>query len=224
MAGFRHEWKIEINAMDAAVIRSRLRAVAKADSHGKDGKYEIRSLYFDNLRDKALREKIDGVNVREKFRIRYYNRDTSFIQLEKKRKNNGLTGKESVPLSVEEARKLLAGDSSFMTRSGKKLLIELHSKMTAEGLAPKTIVDYTREAFVYAPGNVRVTLDYNIRTGLGGTDFLNPDCVMIPAGDAGMIMEIKWDAFLPDIIRDAVQLPGRRAGACSKYAACRIYG
>lgn len=224
MAGLRHEWKIEINAMDAAVIRSRLRAVAKEDSHGKNGKYRIRSLYFDNVRDKALKEKIEGINVREKFRIRCYNRDTSFIQLEKKRKNNGLTGKESVPLTEEEVRKIMEGDGSFMEGSGKKLLIELHSKMTTEGLMPKTIVDYTREAFVYEPGNVRVTLDYNIRTGMGGTDFLNPDCVTVPAGNAGIVMEVKWDAFLPDIIRDAVQLPGRRAGAYSKYAACRIYG
>jgi len=224
VAGFRHEWKIEINAMDAAVIRSRLRAVAKEDAHGRGGKYEIRSLYFDNLKDKALREKIDGVNTREKFRIRYYNKDISLIKLEKKRKYNGLTGKESVLLSAEEVQKIAEGDNSFMVHSGKKLLAELYSKMQAQGLAPKTIVDYTREAFVYPEGNVRVTLDYNIRTGLGGTDFLNPDCVTIPAGDAGIIMEVKWDAFLPDIIRDAVQLPGRRAGAYSKYAACRIYG
>ena len=122
MAGFRHEWKIEINAMDAAVIRSRLRAVAKEDAHGRGGKYEIRSLYFDNLKDKALREKIDGVNTMEKFRIRYYNKDISLIKLEKKRKYNGLTGKESVLLSAEEVQKIEEGDNSFMVHSGKKLL------------------------------------------------------------------------------------------------------
>lgn len=85
-------------------------------------------------------------------------------------------------------------------------------------------MDYVREPFVYGPGNVRVTLDYDIRTGICGTDFLNPDCVMVPSGEPPVILEVKWDAFLPDIIRDAVQLPGRMAGAYSKYAACRIYG
>lgn len=89
---------------------------------------------------------------------------------------------------------------------------------------PKTIVDYIREPFVYAPGNVRVTLDYNIRTGLSCVDFLNPDCVTIPAGDPVIILEVKWDAFLPDIIRDALQLTNCRIEAFSKYAACRIYG
>ena len=104
------------------------------------------------------------------------------------------------------------------------LVRELYAKMRTEELRPRTIVDYTREPFVYGPGNTRVTLDYDIRTGLGCTDFLNPDCIMIPAGGAPIILEVKWDTFLPDIIRDAIQLPGRRAGAFSKYAQCRIYG
>ena len=69
---FRHEWKHEINLSDVITLRQRLRAVAQPDRHTINGSYEIRSLYFDNLSDKALREKLDGVNIREKFRIRYY--------------------------------------------------------------------------------------------------------------------------------------------------------
>lgn len=95
--------------------------------------------------------------------------------------------------------------------------------MKIQGLRPKTIVDYTREPFFFPAGNVRVTLDYDIRTGLNCTDFLNTDCVTLPASNA-IILEVKWDEFLPDIIRDLVQLDGRRTGAFSKYAACRNYG
>ena len=87
----------------------------------------------------------------------------------------------------------------------------------------RTIVDYTREPFIYRPGNVRVTFDYNIRTGLSCTDFLNTDCITVPAGDPVVILEVKWDEYLPSIIRDAVQTPGRRVTAFSKYAQCRIY-
>lgn len=221
---FRHEIKHEINALDAMVIRQRLRAVAKSDSHAANGSYQIRSLYFDNPEDKALREKQDGINRREKFRIRYYNGDTSLIHLEKKQKINGLTSKESVVLTKEEAWAIAQGNYSLIASSPYNLTMELYSKIRSQGLMPKTIVDYTREPFVYAPGNVRITLDYDIRTGLDCTDFLNPDCVTVPAGEPVIIMEVKWDAFLPDIIRDALQLPGRRAGAYSKYAACRIYG
>ena len=221
---YRHEWKHEISYADLLAIRQRLRAVAESDPHAEGGRYLIRSLYFDNLDDKALREKIDGVNLREKFRIRYYNGDTSVIHLEKKSRRAGLGTKFSAALSREEAQRIVDGDPDWMMDSGRPLVQELYCKMRWQGLRPKVIVDYTREPFIYRPGNVRVTFDYDIRTGLSCTDFLNPDCVTIPAGDAPILLEVKWDAFLPNIIRDAVQTPGRHAEAFSKYAQCRIYG
>lgn len=221
---FRHEWKHEISYSDFLALQSRLAAVMSLDSHALGHHYAIRSLYFDNLRDKALREKIDGVNCREKFRIRYYNGDTSFILLEKKSKLNGLCSKEQVQLSLKEAEAIANGDLPLLSDAEKPLLQELYCKMKLQGLRPKTIVDYTRAPFVYAPGNVRVTLDYNIRTGMTCTDFLNPDCITIPAGDAPIILEVKWDSFLPSVIRDIVQVPGTHTSAFSKYAACRIYG
>ena len=221
---FRHEWKHEISMSDMIAIRQRLRAIAKPDAHAVNGKYKIRSLYFDDLSDRALREKIDGVNCREKFRLRCYNDDFSFIRLEKKSKRNGMGNKQDVRLSAEQTRAILDGKTEWMVSSGEPLLQELYTKMTLQGLRPKTIVDYIREPFVYEPGNVRVTLDYDIRTGLGCTEFLKPDCVTIPAGDAPVILEVKWDEFLPTVIRDAVQLDGCRSTAFSKYAVCRIYG
>lgn len=221
---FRHEWKHEINYSDMIILRQRLKAVMKPDENAVDGKYFIRSLYFDNISDKALREKIDGVNCREKFRIRYYNNDTSLIHLEKKSKINGLGNKQSANLSAEEAQKIVDGDFDWMINSDRPLVQELYSKMKSQGLRPKTIVDYTREPFVFSAGNVRVTLDYDIRTGLYCTDFLNPDCITIPAGNAPIILEVKWDEFLPSVIRDIVQLESRRTAAFSKYAVCRIYG
>ncbi|MDO4538666.1 MAG: polyphosphate polymerase domain-containing protein [Coriobacteriales bacterium] len=221
---YRHEWKHQIAYVDFLSIRSRLRAVAEADSHAIDGKYLIRSLYFDTPYDKALREKIDGVNMREKFRIRYYNHDTSFIHLEKKSKRNGLGTKYSALLSAEEAQAIVDGNISWMADTDRALVQELYCKMRYQNLAPKTIVDYTREPYIYRPGNVRVTFDYNLRTGLGATDFLNPSCVTIPAGDTPILLEVKWDEYLPSIIRDCVQTPARRVTAFSKYAQCRIYG
>lgn len=221
---FRHEWKHEINYSDMVVLRQRLKAVMKPDENAVDGKYFIRSIYFDNISDKALREKIDGVNCREKFRIRYYNNDTSLIHLEKKSKINGLGNKQSANLSAEEAQKIVDGDLDWMIDCDRPLVQELYSKMKSQGLCPKTIVDYTREPFVFSAGNVRVTLDYDIRTGLYCTDFLNPDCITIPAGNAPIILEVKWDEFLPSVIRDIVQLESRRTAAFSKYAICRIYG
>ena len=221
---FRHEWKHEINYSDMLILRQRLKAVMKPDENAVDGRYFIRSLYFDNISDKALREKIDGVNCREKFRIRYYNGDTSLIHLEKKSKINGLGNKQSAELSADEAQKIADGDINWMPDCDRPLVRELYSKMKSQGLRPKTIVDYTREPFVFSAGNVRVTLDYDIRTGLFCTDFLNTDCITVPAGNAPIILEVKWDEFLPSVIRDIVQLESRHTSAFSKYAVCRIYG
>lgn len=224
MAQFRHEWKHEIDPGDRAALRARLRAVCQPDPHAPEGRYLIRSLYFDTPSDKVLREKLEGLDRREKFRIRYYNGDTSLLHLEKKSKRGGLGTKAQTELTPAQAQAVVDGELDWMPGSGDALVQELYSKMRGQLLRPRTIVDYTREAFLFPAGNVRVTLDFDIRTGLGCTDFLNPDCVTVPAGEPVTILEVKWDGFLPDIVRDAVQLRGRRTGAFSKYARCRIYG
>jgi hypothetical protein len=221
---FRHEWKHVINAADMMELRARLRAVCQTDAHAVDGKYLIRSLYFDTPTDQALREKLDGVCRREKFRIRCYNGDYSIIHLEKKSKYDGLGQKAKARLTVPEMQALLRGETEWMLQGDRPLLEELYCKMKNCGLQPKTIVDYTREPFIYGPGNVRVTLDYNIRSGVRCIDFLDPDCPTLPVQDDPIILEVKWDAFLPSVIRDAVQLRDRRTSSYSKYAACRVYG
>lgn len=220
---YRHEWKHPIGTAELLTLRARLPAVMQYDAHAQDGYYTVRSLYFDDLSDTALREKLDGVNVRDKFRLRYYNGDKTYLLLEKKSKRGGLGCKAQTTLTEREVRAILSGETEELAQRDDALLRELCVRMTLQGLRPKTIVDYIREPFVYAPGNVRVTLDHHIRTGLKSTDFLNPDCVTIPAGDAPAILEVKWDAFLPSVIRDIVQLTGVHTAAFSKYAACRIY-
>lgn len=221
---YRHEWKHVLHAGDLLILRQRLSAVMDRDPHTVNGKYHIRSLYFDNLYDKALREKIDGISMREKFRLRLYNGDASIIHLEKKSKWNNLGTKYCANLTEEEARKLTDGDFDWMLASDDSLIQELYCKIRYQGMRPKTIVDYTREPFIFEPGNVRITLDYDIRTGLNRTDFLNSSAVTIPAGDAPIILEVKWDEFIPSIIRDVVCVPNRRVGSFSKYCQCRVYG
>ena len=221
----RHEMKVAINDSDAIALRQRLRLVARYDEHAPEGGYLVRSLYFDTIRDRALREKLDSINNREKFRIRCYDRDFSYIQLEKKSKSNGLGEKAKARLSAEEVAHLLAGDLAWMNDPSRPVLVELYSKMRSQGLRPKVVVEYRREPFVYGPGNVRVTLDSDVRTSAGSTAFLDPNLPLVPVpGNQRGVLEVKWDAFLPDIIRDAVQLDGRRTASFSKYAAARMYG
>lgn len=221
---FRNEWKHEISYFDKVTLQARLRTVAKPEVHGVRGRYEIFSLYFDDCFDTALREKIDGVNMREKFRIRYYDHDPSFIRLEKKSKVNGLCLKQQARLCASEVERILSGDIEWMMTDKRALLPELYVKMKSKGLRPKTVVTYTREAFTFPAGNVRVTLDDHIRTGWQIVDFLNPALLTVPVIDDRIILEVKWDEYLPDLIRDAVMMEGRHSSAFSKYAACRVYG
>lgn len=162
---FRHEWKHKITTSDLVALRARLQVLMTPDSHGVNGRYQIRSLYFDTPTDKALWEKRNGVDPRKKFRLRYYDGDLSVIRLEKKSRRNGLGSKVSAPLSPQEAQSIVDGARGWMAGCGRPLVEELYHKMAVQGLRPKTIVDYTREAFVYAPGNVRVTLDHHLGPG-----------------------------------------------------------
>lgn len=220
----RHELKHSICCGEDLILTSRLRKLFQhdknADSHGT---YRVSSLYFDTPYDKALRQKLGGVNCREKFRLRYYNSDLSFIRLEKKYKINGLCGKRSTRVTAQQVEKILSGEIEFLLASGDALLMELYSKMKGQQLAPKTIVTYDREAFLFAPGNVRITLDRNLRSGLASLDFLNPELHHTPVSDGATVLEVKYDEFLPEIVKMAVQVPNRQASAYSKYAVCRKY-
>ena len=220
----RHEWKHVINDADRLMLETRLDAIMERDAHATEGSYTVRSLYFDTPRDRALREKLDGVANREKFRIRSYGRDLSFITLEKKVKRNSLGFKMKAPLSASQTARIIDGDIDWMIESDYPLIRELYCKMTLERLEPKTVVEYDRVPFVVEEGNTRVTLDSRLRTTAGHTDFLDLDYPMISVNPSISVLEVKWDEFLPSLVRDAVQMRGRRTAAFSKYAMCRALG
>ena len=218
----RHELKYYINYSDFLQLRSRLLAVMKSDEHSESGEgYRVRSLYFDNYSDKALREKVDGINEREKFRIRFYKDMPTFIRLEKKSKKSGICYKQSAVITKEECENILNGHYEVLKQRNHPLLVEFYTKICNQHLRPKNIVDYKREAFVFAAGNVRVTFDYDIRSGMQVYTFLDPQIVTVPINGV-IILEVKYDAFLPEIIRGMVALSGRQSSAFSKYAVTRL--
>ncbi len=220
--GGRHELKHYINASDYAQLRARLCILIKPDKHaGDDGGYKIRSLYFDNYSDKAVVEKLSGLSRREKFRLRYYNGDTSFIRLERKSKANRLAYKEGVVITAEQCAAVLAGNYERLKIPDIPLFMELYTKIRYQNLRPRSIVDYHREAYIYRAGNVRITFDRGIRTSNSVTGFLNPNLATIPAANT-IIMEIKYDGFLPDIIRDVVGIDCRNQTEFSKYVTARL--
>ena len=107
---YRHELKYQIGPADHLALRQRLKAVMQQDLHtGADGRYTIRSVYFDDMDDRCFYENENGTDPREKFRIRIYNASDRRISLECKRKEHTMTNKESCRLSREQFDKILAG-------------------------------------------------------------------------------------------------------------------
>ena len=129
--------------------------------------------------------------------------------------------KESAVITAEECQRLLDGDLNALKENGSSLCMELYAKMHYQQLRPKNIVDYRREAYIYPMGNVRVTIDSDIRTSYNIYDFLKAEAVLVPISGV-YILEVKYDDFLPEIIRGMVSLSSRRSTAFSKYAVTRI--
>ncbi len=224
---FRHEFKYEIDFSDYMAIKSRIRQVMHSDPNcDENGRYLVRSIYFDNYKDKAVYEKRSGIQKREKFRIRYYNDDFSEIKLEKKQKYNGLCMKMSARLSREECEKIITGDTGWMKESNDPLIKELYVKMKTQVLRPRVVVSYIREPYVYKAGNTRVTFDSNIKTSLYSSRFMDEQLLSLTTEDVGgrIIMEVKYDEYIPDIISSLLQMGNLRKQSFSKYTECRKFG
>ena len=223
---YRLELKYYITTAEYMELVPRVRAVLDRDPHiGESGRYLIRSIYFDNYFDKALREKLDGVCVREKFRIRWYNDDFSTLKLEKKMKNHSLCLKYSARLTEDECYRILRNETDWMKQQKNELIQELALKEDSQLLRPKVMVSYLREPYIYSPGNVRITFDSDIRTSMYhpfGEEILAPDVSALT--EQGMVMEVKYDAYLPEIIAALLQIGKIRQTAFSKYGICRRFG
>ncbi len=226
MDGYRHENKYFISSAGYQMLRSRLQAAMETDSHTvhPDGSYMIRSLYFDDYCQSGLLDKVEGIQDREKFRLRFYDLDDSFIRLEAKQKKNSLTKKLSASLTRAQADRLLAGDIWFLYEAGESqpLLRNFYYKARTRLLRPAVMVDYYREAYTFL--DVRITFDMNLATGNYRTDLFSPDIRTIPVFPADrMILEVKFDDDLPYSLRQLLRpVPATRC-AISKYELCRQF-
>ena len=203
----RHELKYSINNTQYQLLSTKLKNVLKPDIHaGPDGRYHIRSLYFDDFRNTALFEKQAGVSRRKKYRIRIYNLNDNVIKLECKNKLDYYISKETVNLTREQADRIIKGDVAFLAQSENRLLRAFYLEHRRNILRPNVIVDYYREAYVYPVGNVRITFDIALHTGLNSKDLFNKDILTMGISDYSIILEIKYDNVLPEIVRGL--LPG----------------
>ncbi len=222
----RQEIKQAISYPDYALLKAKLQYIMQLDKHaGVDGKYVIRSTYFDNLANKVLNEKKEGYINRDKYRVRIYGKSSAIINLERKSKRNNLTFKTKCAISQVEYEKMRFGDISWMEEDERELIRDLYQEMSYSQLRPTTVVDYEREAYIYPFGNVRVTFDSKVQSSLRNTDMFNPSLPMVGVLEQNLvILEVKYDDYLPDIIKYLLQSVDTRAEAYSKYQLSRMYG
>ena len=216
---WRQELKYRVSRADRELLLRRLSAALRPDAHGKDGVYAVRTLYFDTVYDDALRDSLAGERDKEKVRLRMYDLDESFLRLEKKVKRGAGGYKIGSLLTRAECEKLLVGDCAFLGGKDDAFLGECYARWRDGGMRPKEIVSYTRAAFGCAEGNVRITLDSDIRAS-GFTDaFFSPKLGGAPVtAEDVCVMEVKFDRFLPDYIPHLIGIGDRAVQAFSKFA------
>lgn len=224
---FRHELKFEISEGEYKILSGRLKRALKPDKFAarNNGEYLIRSLYYDDPFDSCLSEKADGIQVRDKYRIRIYNYSDQVIKLERKHKDGAYIQKSSLSLSRPECDALLRGNYGFLLKRPEPFAKQMFGIIRTMHLEPKVIVDYTREPYVYPVEDVRITFDKNIRTAYRSTDIFNPDVITYPSTDfkKDMILEVKFNRFLPTYVRSLIQMDSSLHVASSKYLLSRRY-
>ena len=222
---FRHENKYVVTNAQIHMLFNRIEHLMVRDHHaGENGSYSIRSLYFDDYANHCFFENENGTDPREKFRIRIYNHSTEQIKLECKRKERGLTHKESCSLTVEQTRLLMEGKVIPDIESQPAVLRKLTMGMLLKRMRPVIIVEYERIPFVYSIGNVRVTFDMNISSSSDMSRFLDeriPKRPVMPSGH--QLLEVKYDELIPDFIFNNLQLDNLQQTAFSKFYMCRKF-
>ena len=219
---YRHELKFILNKTQAEILKYRLSIIMDVDSNSIDNKYYIGSLYFDDVYSSAYYEKVDGLEKREKYRIRLYNFDDSLIRLERKEKNRDLTHKEQVIISKEECVNILNGEYDLIDIKKNKLLEEFILKVKLNDIKPDVIVDYDRLAYVYPVEEVRITFDENIKSGRFNYNLFDKEVYLYDAIEKNeVVLEVKFNNYIPKHIVKVIEtIPSIRL-AVSKFALCK---
>lgn len=220
---YRNELKYFISYIDYLKIKEILANFLEIDSHStsKDG-YWIRSLYFDTPGNKEYIEKIIGVENRKKIRLRLYDLEDQRIKLEIKNKYNNYMKKETTFISRENAEKLINGEKSFLLDLQNTVLNRVFYFMSEKYYLPVVIVDYFRDAFVGNFNNIRITFDHGISACVTDLNLFKRNLHSVPVFDGlTIVMEVKYNFFLPTWLKMALSCIRTIHSAISKYCFSR---
>lgn len=220
---YRVEDKYICSNQELFSLQSRLECVLESDSNQRDSRgYVITSVYFDDLYDSHMQDTVDGNKERSKYRIRIYNHSLDAIKLEVKYKKYSRIFKISKTITKEQMDMLLSGqciDESCMSMRNPITLFNIAIKK--RGLRPKVIVEYERKAYVFGPGNVRITFDRNLRYSTQVEQFGKRDTVFCQVREFPNVLEVKYDELLPGFIAQLLEIGNLNQTSYSKYRICR---
>lgn len=227
----RFEYKYLVPNSLVGKIRADISSFMVLDEYARkrhDGEYTVRSIYYDSPQFSCYQEKVDGVKLRNKYRIRGYNTisDQSIIFLEIKHKNTNCVSKSRAPIFYKDRFEILTSsniDDFILSFSGngkeKKDAYKFLYYYRLKNLRPAVLVIYDREAFhgKFDP-SLRVTFDKNLRS------VIYPNLNQLDNEDSAksvlnndFILEIKFYGSLPAWIRALINKYGLIRESLSKY-------
>lgn len=221
---YRVEDKYFCSEQDLFLLQARLETILRPDENQPDAKgYCITSVYFDDLFDTHLQDTVDGNRLREKYRIRIYNGSYDAIKLEIKYKRDNRVMKRVTGITPEQMQELMNGHCIDSDNESPEDPITLFNiAIASRGLRPKIIVEYDRCAYIYEPGNTRITLDRNIRSSDQLDAFANGEKLTYEyERDLDQVLEVKYDEFLPGFIAGMLETGNMNKTSYSKYRMCR---
>lgn len=216
----RHEEKFLIDYRQYSIVRSRAEQAMMPDPNSETGTYLITSVYYDDQMDTALDEKLDGIHVHTKYRVRTYDCSPSPVNLERKVKRGIMTEKFSTRVDPNGLWMFSDPAVDLTQFSGRALVMA--TEMRSKGLFPAITVRYRRDAFVYPAQDVRLTFDTNVEALPPDFNHLFDDSEGgIPALPRNVVvMEVKYGEYLPAFVRKIASCESKQLSV-SKYALCR---
>lgn len=217
----RHELKYIISPVQYHLLKGRLSPFLQLDKNvGPDGNYFIRSIYFDSKQYRALNEKNEGIDSRKKYRIRFYNGNSENCFLECKHKKGTRISKTSTRININEIEELMTGAVRLDETERADVMSELRFLIKKEAFHPVVVVDYLREAYIHPLSNLRITFDKEIGAGDIKDCFSKRRCLANALPQDHMILEVKYDEYLPDYIGQMIASIRPVQVAASKYVMC----
>ncbi len=218
----RQEKKYLMTIADGQKLCGLLSSVMHEDEHNGALGYRIRSLYYDTPEDSDYNDKINGLELRRKIRLRIYDPNADFAMLEEKKKEGAYQRKRSLRVSRTDAKQLIQCDYSVLLKYDDPFAHEMYGLMHSKCYRPKAAVEYQRRAFIAKENHIRITLDHHITATEAGFDIFSPSLNLYPVLDPfNAVLEVKYNGFLLSHIKSLVNTADRSELSVSKYCLAR---